>query len=802
MKLLVFSTSRKIKEYYNSCKNSNSLLDFAILIEDFLNSVCTLKARKASKYETLLLMQEACKKSKNLEKSLGISSEFFAFLKNNEYLFSFFKELCLEKKSVEELKNNDYYATYNEHLEILDEVLKNYLSLLKEKKLYDELSLVKDYAIDLDFLEDFESIVYDLQGFLSTFEKELLEQISQQKCVILRFRTSVFNLDYIKSLSFLEGFELKLNVIYEFNISERKILSQKKFLAKNSCIKAQSFELRSLQVSYVMSEISNFIKEGLSAENIVVITPDESFCELLRALDKNNNLNFASGLSITETSFYQKLRALYLSANLEDFELNKNALYFEDKESVFDYHNSLLHYFNLEFEDFKARFDKKCDLAYFEALLRKFLEEESEELKEFIETELLFIKDLLKNEDLKFKELLELFFIQIKGLKLSSVGGGKVVVMGLLESRGLSFDGVIIVDFNDDFIPKRSINELFLNNEIRKKAGLISYEKRENLQRFYFESLMKNAKKISLSYVENEEKMKSRFLDELDFKFKLQKEYSNKAYLEALRLDFTPVKLDLEPLDSKDPDFFKREILKHDIFAKPLSFSRFDTFLTQKRTYYYRYILELLEPRALINQDKARNLGILIHKLLENYYKNNEKDFFDEKKFLALLEKEKHALNALDFELLKLKFHRFAQNENAHFKQGYKVFKLEYEISKENPKKFSFQTSSGELKSVDLIGKIDRIDDLKGQKLIIDYKIGKIKPSSYQLAFYKALGFEEAQAKFYDLKDDFILKEGEKTQSLDALKERFNELLAKEFDFEDKINEYCPYRLLYEKGLK
>ncbi|EOH7422724.1 hypothetical protein ACMCXY_001918, partial [Campylobacter jejuni] len=117
-----------------------------------------------------------------------------AFLKNNEYLFSFFKELSLEKKSIEDLKNNDYYATYNEHLEILDEVYKNYLALLEKNSFYDDLSLPKNYTLNKDFLDEYEAIVYDLQGFLSKFEENLLSEISQIKEVVLSFKTSKFNL--------------------------------------------------------------------------------------------------------------------------------------------------------------------------------------------------------------------------------------------------------------------------------------------------------------------------------------------------------------------------------------------------------------------------------------------------------------------------------------------------------------------------------------------------------------------------------------------------------------------------------
>ncbi|EAH6258405.1 hypothetical protein EIC03_01645, partial [Campylobacter coli] len=594
MILRIFSSSRKIKEYQEKAKAKNALLDSAFLVSDFLDRVCVVNSFKASSYESLLLMQEACLKSKDLEKKLGISAEFFAFLKNNEYLFSFFKELSLEKKSIQDLKNNDYYATYNEHLEILDEVYTNYLLLLKQHNLYDDLSLAQEYKLNLDFLNEYEGIYYDLQGFLSKFEEDLLCEISKIKSTIISFKTSKFNLEYLLELDFLKDIHLELDMFYEVNLSQKKILKQEKLSNPNTLVKLKAFELRSLQCAFVMDEISNFVRAGIDPEKIAVITPDESFCELLKLFDKNNMLNFASGVSIKESLFYQKIKALYNGANSDAFIYKIDENYFEQEKMIFDYHNTLLHYLELQFEDFRTRFDQICDLQYFENLIHSFLKDESQELMNLVQKELYFIKDLLKNKSLKFKELMQLFFMQLDQIKLSYVGGGKVTVMGLLESRGLSFDGVVILDFNEDFVPKRSINELFLNNEVRKKAGLISYERRENLQRLYYENLMKNAKKLSISFVENEEQTRSRFLDELDFNFFEEKTTPSKAYLNALKLDYQGVELNLNPI--------KVPVLKHDIFEKELSFSRLNLFLYQKRTYFYRYILELPEARALSDE--------------------------------------------------------------------------------------------------------------------------------------------------------------------------------------------------------
>ncbi|EAL5620604.1 PD-(D/E)XK nuclease family protein [Campylobacter upsaliensis] len=794
MKLYVFSSSRKIKEYYQQSKGTNALIDQALSVAEFLDKICLSQGFRASAYEQLLLMQEACKKSQNLEQKLGISTEFFAFLKNNEYLFSFFRELALENKSIKDLQNSDYYASYNEHLEILDCVFQNYLNLLKRENLYDELSLPLSYTLNLDFLEDYESIIYDLEGFLSHFELSLLLQIAKHKELILRFKTSKFNLAYFKELPFLKDVNLKENYHYEFNITQNILLKKESLKPKSAFVKVQQFELRILQVAFVLDEISSFIRAGLKAEDIVVITPDESFCDFLRLLDQNNMLNYASGVSIKESLFYQRLRSLYESANLDDFHFDDNKDYFNEAQN-FDLHNSLLHYFELDFKEFKEHFTKECEFSYFETLIKQFLANENSELRLFVEKELFFIKNLLTNQKLNLKQILELFFIQISSFKQSYVGGGAVTAMGILESRGLSFDGVIVVDFNEDLIPKRSVNELFLNNEVRTKAGLISYEKRENLQRFYYEQLFKNAKKISICYVENEEKSRSRLLEDLEFRLDLTKEFSQKAYLNALKLNYKAKQIKLEPPQAPK--------LKHNLFATPLSYSRLTLFLESKRTYFYKYIKHLKEPRELKmdikeqnDRKRLKNLGIFVHRILELYYKHY--DFFDEKLFTSLLEKEgqKEGLDALDLELLKIKFKEFAKKEQERFKQGYHIKHLELNVDK---------SIILEGQRIELTGKIDRIDsNERFGELILDYKSGKIPEKSYQLAFYKLLYDENAHAAFYDL-NDFELKEGKDTKSIFALKEELEKLLKevdKEIVFENEKSNFCPYKLLYEKDLK
>ncbi|TQR32476.1 hypothetical protein DMB92_05105 [Campylobacter sp. MIT 99-7217] len=787
MKAFVFTTNRALKAFYEEQKNKDALLDKAFSVRDFFASLLLSDKFKASEYERLLLMQKACKQCKKSEEVLKIPSNFFAFLKNYEYLFSFFKELCLAKKEIKDLKNQDLYALYDEHLDILDELLKNYFCNLEKANLYDELSLIKNFKLNLDFLKNYESIVFYMDGFLSPFESELLELISKELPLSLHFKTSQFNLDFLKSLSFLKELELEKNKAYIFDLNTKKLSLEGDFSHQASFVSVQKFELRSLQVSFVFNEISKFVRAGIEPSKIALITPDESFCELLRLFDRYNMLNFASGISIKTSLFYQRLKALYNALIDDNFSYDENEAYFSDEKTSFDLKNTLLKSFDLKvYKELKKELLEEVDFEYFSSFILSLIEDESLEIRDQIQNELFFIKSLLEFEKLSLKELLELFIMKLSSLKQSFVGGGAVTVMGLLESRGLCFDGVIIVDFNDEFIPKRSASAMFLNEAVRKKAGLISAENRENLQRFYYESLMKNAKRVSLCYVENEERLKARFLDELGLNIKEENTHSSLAFLRALQYTKTPKKLDLNPL--------KAPSLKYDLFKEKLSFTRLDLFLKHKRSFFYKYILGIKEARALNLSFEPKNIGIFLHKLLELYYQGSKNDF-DFKRFMSLLKEQakKTELSRLDLKRLELRFKDFERLEKEHFSKGFKILHTEYKLERKLDEKITLQ------------GIIDRIDEGLNFKLIIDYKSGKIPEKSFQPAFYQLLFDEKAEFCFYDLQN-MKKDKGKDTKTLDELKETLKRLkseLEEELCFEnEQKNEYCPYKLIYEKDLK
>ncbi len=785
MKLFVFATTRAVREFYEKKLTQNALLDKAISVAEFFDIIIYSHRLKASEYERLMLMKRACERTKNTHK-LFIPQEFFAFLKNNEYLFSFFKELALANKSVADLRANDYYAQYDEHLQILDELLKNYLLALKEANLCDNITLCKDYELNVEFLSAFDELVFDLQGFLNAFEMGVLQGCCEFLRVNLSFYASKFNLSHLKS--FCKDLPLKNGHFYELNLNEHAILSEKKLDFAPQKIRVKKFEQRSLQAAFVFESISRFIRAGLNPKDIAVITPDEGFCALLKIYDENKMLNFASGTPINESLFYHKLKALYEASKQENFSFDEGVDYLQKSEHL-DLQNATLKCLEISnFSTFFKAFHQKIDFDSFALFINPLLENESVELFNQVSDELLFIKALLNAHSLTLKELLELFFIRLQGITQSDVSGGAVRVMGLLESRALRYEGVIVVDFNDEFIPKRSVNELFLNNEVRAKAGLFSYEMSENLQRFYYERLIKGAKEVAISFVENEQSSKTRFLQELGLFYEEDVEFSQKAYQRALRLDYAPNEIDLKPLSAP--------ILDYNLFAKPLSFSRLDKFIKNKRTYFYEYIKQIKPARELFEENEAKELGLSLHELLQEYF-SKENSNFEYEKFKILLDSSK--LSRLDKALFKLRFKEIAELEKAHFSQGFKVKFCE--------KGFENVPYKVNDRQILLKGFIDRVDERANELYIIDYKTGKIPANSYQLAFYQALLGQECEAVFYDL-NSAQKTYGEKTKNLAELNALFAELLAQvgkiEFEKDEKNtkeNEFCPYKLIYEKDL-
>mgnify|MGYP003523371912 CR=1 FL=1 len=107
--------------------------------------------------------------------------------------------------------------------------------------------------------------------------------------------------------------------------------------------------------------------------------------------------------------------------------------------------------------------------------------------------------------------------------------------MGLLESRNLNFDHVVILGMNDGILPKSSTSHSFIPDSLRRVYGLPVLENQDAISAYIFYRLAQRAKKISLVYNsltdESNTGEPSRFLKQLEyesaFNFKYREQRSS-----------------------------------------------------------------------------------------------------------------------------------------------------------------------------------------------------------------------------------------------------------------------------------
>lgn len=775
MMLNVFPTSRCIRKFYDGY--GDGYLPKSITMDEFEKRVVVVKDKTlADDDKRVLFLNKAASFSRFEE--LKIPQEYLSFLKSSKFLFGFFEELALEFVDIDDISMVDTYAEYENHLEILKILLENYKKLLGNEGFYDKITLPELYEINYEYLKRFSSIMIYADGYLNSYEMELLSKISKVLNLEIVYQTNIFTKKMMQRFEKL-GFDLEYDKLYRLDVSNKKIIESKDMPSFVKEIEFYESSNKLLQIAYIKKKIYDFIKAGIKPEKIVVITPDEEFVKEIEKFDSENIFNFAAGYSFEKSGIYKRLKAFYLYLEERSYEnIYRIKRYFEN------------------YKEFDKYLFKKFSEVDFDEVMKDFVFESDKNEEVLIYKNELFkfkrVEGELKN--VTFKEALYLFLSRLKENRLDDKSGGKITVMGVLESRLMRYEGVIAVDFNEEIVPKKSSKDMFLNTSVRKHASLPTSTDRENLQKNYYHKLFLNAKKVAIGAVSNEDKKPSRFLEEIPVK-ELKKENFDENYLKDILL-----KSKKEFMRKFESDLYMEYDFKNFIFSA----TSFKIFLECKRRFYYQYIKKISEAIIPSNEVNERIIGEKIHLALKILYKQNrvfksEKELWD--KLCLLLNDKNEPVLGFMLDIWKEKLKKFTKNEIKRFEEGYGFYDAEISLD-------------GIVEGVRIRGAIDRIDKRDEAFVLLDYKTGKIdkttlknieKSTNFQMEFYfllaKQNGYDKIEeAGFYDLNKGEIVKEDLLEEKTLLLKEKFKGLNHKEYNFsmsEDIKNcRYCPYVIL------
>ncbi|MBD5164374.1 MAG: PD-(D/E)XK nuclease family protein [Helicobacter sp.] len=767
-KFHLFSNTRAMKHFFAQ-NYAEGFLPSAKSIAEFLDFILRVEnKRKIPPFLRHFYLYQAIQaNSQNTQKLGSFAKNFTQFLLNSPFFLRFYDELCTECILIESLEKLDIYAFYDDHLEILKAVFKNYQEILTKHQFFDKYFL-EDYQITFELLKGFDAIIIHLEGFLSQFEMQVFHRIAEHLPITFKLTLDSFNQEYYTKLFGLSlGLGIYEIVLFRGEFSFSK--TESRAIHNPHKLQVLEFQDKIAEIGGIFTQIDLWLEQGITPEQICIVLPNEEFAQYLKLFDKARNFNYAMGNALKECALYRSLKNSLQEKkepNSQDEASQEECRESQDSIAIPNFQS---------FEEFKEFLQNlEANSKESQTIKEKFLEG----LEQFG----FALKYLMP---LSVQEQILVFLNMLGEVTLDDIGGGRISVMGILETRGISFDYLIIPEFNAGNVPSFNDKDLFLNTVIRERVGLPTRKNRENLQKHYYAQILQKSREARIMCLNNDEDKPSLFLLESSIfgripHFKASLNYGE-YFLSGKALNYQECEI-IAPLE-----------------AESFSATSLQCFLTCPRKYYYRYVLGFKELAK-----EGVNIGSKIHNALKEVYCNAQQYAVDSmyQEVCARMEESHSAKESFESALAKKYLKNFFEAEKARLEDGWIPFRFEQE--------FRFNLSGFLIK-----GRIDRIDKRGEEVCVLDYKYKrnlKVESKNYE----KALDFQlplyalavqkgaieclenpkQIQAGFYDLYNAKILQEQDLNAKIEALHHKLEEISknSKEVNFAlTSKRETCQY---------
>lgn len=228
-----------------------------------------------------------------------------------------------------------------------------------------------------------------------------------------------------------------------------------------------------------------------------------------------------------------------------------------------------------------------------------------------------------KTLNLLIERLTQRLKVQFKGEPLKGFQ-----IMGMLESRLLDFENIIIVGFNDSLIPGTSIKKSLIPYNLRTAYGLPTYELTDAIYAYNFYRTLYRAKDVHLITNSSNNSTSNNEISRYYYQIKyLLPSLGCNNKLAELRYDI-PIPAPTAP--TNQPTVNKNSTIMAEL-------NRFDTtngnrffsasslkqYIACPLKFYYGTLANLKDVQQVTEVDNAPLLGNIFHKAMELYYKKN-----------------------------------------------------------------------------------------------------------------------------------------------------------------------------------
>jgi len=337
-------------------------------------------------------------------------------------------------------------------------------------------------------------------------------------------------------------------------------------------------------------------------------------------------------------------------------------------------------------------------------------------------------------------------------------------IMGVLETRTLDFDHVILVNVNEGVLPSGKTINSFIPNDLKRAFGLPLYLEKDAIYAYHFYRLLQRASDITITYDSETDAFgkgeKSRFVTQLQLELPEYNPNISITERVATYPDF-PEETDNTIVIRKD-EAVLRSVLQKASSSEGFGGLSPSALLTYKECslkFYFRYAARLKETEEVEESAEANTFGSILHLSLETLYKEfkgraidpaelksklNEVDAVVNQSFISRFDNAMPGgKSLLQEEVIKVYVKKMLNNDIKFIErlqaQGQALslqgLEQEYAAPLDVP-------VNGKPVRLYIKGTIDRLDAFGGRTRIIDYK-SSVKDND-------RFAFESFDALFYD----------------------------------------------------
>ncbi len=336
-----------------------------------------------------------------------------------------------------------------------------------------------------------------------------------------------------------------------------------------------------------------------------------------------------------------------------------------------------------------------------------------------------------KTLDLIFKRLLSKEQIYFEGEPLEGLQ-----ILGLLETRLLDFDHIIMTSVNEGVLPKGKNEQSIIPFDIKLELGLPTHRDQTAIMAYYFYRILQRAKKITLIYNSSESGLNSGELSRFAHQIKNELPHYN-SNTEIKTQSYRPQTqiIDREISIKKTPYIMER---LWDKASKENGFgpTTLGSYIYDPISFLKNKILKLEEEEEIIDGIPSRIMGNIIHNTLEKLYTPYINKSLNLKDLSQLNKQYKKIASEELNKALSYKGQLYGKKHIAYeviLKNIADIINIDKQLlSKGNTLEIMFleekfkHAVKVEGKEIFIIGLVDRIDKLNGKLRIIDYKTGKV----------------------------------------------------------------------------